>query len=108
MGVIPLGSQHAGFGAEASGIVRRIGPSATKFRIGDRVIVTASVAFSSVIMAPETHCERMPDEMSFAEGASMTVVFMTAIHALVDIGRLEQGKVRNREKSHGEASGHSN
>ncbi|RYP11915.1 hypothetical protein DL765_007558 [Monosporascus sp. GIB2] len=92
MGVLGLLDHDHGFGYEASGIVRRIGSDVTKVRVGDRVIVMGLEAFQTTLTTPEFLCEKLPYEMSFAEGASMPIVFLTAIHSLVNLGRLEKGQ----------------
>ncbi|RYO92343.1 hypothetical protein DL766_010347 [Monosporascus sp. MC13-8B] len=92
MGVLGLLDHDHGFGYEASGIVRRIGSDVAKVRVGDRVIVMGLEAFQTTLTTPEFLCEKLPYEMSFAEGASMPVVFLTAIHSLVNLGRLEKGQ----------------
>lgn len=85
------------FGYEAAGIVRRIGKNVTKLRVGDRAVFMGMETFSTVVTAPEMLYEKLPDGMSFAEGASMPLVFTTAIYCLVDIGRLAKGQVSSTD-----------
>ncbi|KAI9692847.1 MAG: Type I Iterative PKS [Bathelium mastoideum] len=92
MGIIELPSKEPTFGYEASGVVRRVGPNVTKLGVGDRTVLTGIKNFSTVVTSSELLHEKLPDDMSFAEGASMPLVFMTAIYSLVDIGRLEKGQ----------------
>lgn len=80
------------FGYEASGVVRRVGPKATEFTVGDRVVAKAFNLVSTVTTLPEVHFVKMPDNVSFVEGASIPVVFVTAIYGLRDIGRLSKGQ----------------
>ena len=87
------------FGYEGAGTIRRIGPDVKKFRVGDRVVFTGIKTFSTVVIATEMLYEKLPDDMSFADGASMPLVFMTAIYSLLDIGRLEKGQVRRNLKA---------
>lgn len=42
----------------------------------------------------EALCEKIPDKMSFTDAASMPLVFGTAIHSLINMGRLSKGQVR--------------
>ncbi|KAI5927661.1 KR domain-containing protein [Camillea tinctor] len=77
---------------EASGIVRRIGHDVTRFQVGDRVVAIRSGACSTKIVTTEVLCEKIPDDISFADGASMPIVFATAIYALINIGRLQKGQ----------------
>ncbi|RYP78429.1 hypothetical protein DL771_000614 [Monosporascus sp. 5C6A] len=92
MGILGDANHDHGFGHEASGIVRRIGSDVTKVGVGDRVVVMGLEAFQTILTTPEFLCEKLPDDMSFAEGASMPVVFLTAIHSLVNLARLEKGQ----------------
>jgi len=93
-GFIELSSHELTFGYEAAGVVRRVGPDAKKVCVSDRVVVMAFDAFSTVVTTTELLCEKLPDEISFADGASMPVVFTTSIYCLIDKARLEKGQVR--------------
>ncbi|KAI1110618.1 hypothetical protein F5Y14DRAFT_345509 [Nemania sp. NC0429] len=86
----PSGQSH--FGYEASGVVRRVGPEVKELSIGDRVIVMGVGTFSTVINTSELLCTKIPDGMSFAEAASMPIVFATAIYSLIDVASLEKGQ----------------
>lgn len=93
MGIIEL--PELAFGYEATGIVRRMGPNVTKFNVGDRVAVVAVKTFSTTITVSELLCEQLPDNLGFVDGASMPLIFTTSIYALIDIGRLQKGQVRD-------------
>lgn len=41
----------------------------------------------------ELLCEELPHGISLAHGASMPIVFTTAIHALMNIGHIQRGQV---------------
>jgi len=91
MGIIELFPPT--FGYEATGIVRRVGPKAAKFSVGDRVALTGFDVFASTVTATEKLCEKLPDELDFTSGASMSLVFATAIYSLINVGGLEKGQV---------------
>jgi NADPH:quinone reductase-like Zn-dependent oxidoreductase len=91
MGILAL--PETNFGYEAAGIVRRIGPKATKFNVGDRVILMGHNTFSTTVTQSELLCERLPEAISLLDGAGSPLCFTTAIYGLVDIGRLEEGQV---------------
>ncbi|KIX08676.1 uncharacterized protein Z518_03333 [Rhinocladiella mackenziei CBS 650.93] len=80
------------FGYEAAGIVRRVGKNVTKLRIGDRAAFMGMETFSTVVTAPDMLYEKLPDNMSFAEGASMPLAFTTSIYCLITVGRLSKGQ----------------
>ncbi|KAI1778816.1 hypothetical protein F4818DRAFT_455103 [Hypoxylon cercidicola] len=88
----PVDDREQGIGQEASGIVRRIGPGVSKVAVGDRVMALGIGAFSTTLITTELLCEVLPDSISFEDGASMPVVFQTAIYSLVNVGRLEKGQ----------------
>ena len=81
------------FGYEGAGTVRRVGPNAQKLRPGDRALFMGNETFSTVVTASEMLFERLPDDITFAEGASMPLVFATAIYSLVNVGKLAKGQV---------------
>jgi NADPH:quinone reductase-like Zn-dependent oxidoreductase len=91
MGIIELFPPT--FGYEAAGIVRRVGPKAGKFSIGDRVVLTGCEVFASTVTTTEKLCEKLPHELDFTSGASMSLVFATAIYSLINVGGLKKGQV---------------
>ncbi|KAF3480038.1 uncharacterized protein GIQ15_07014 [Arthroderma uncinatum] len=90
MGIIELPTPT--FGYEATGIVRRVGPKAEKLGVGDRVALTGVAVFASTVTTTEKLCERLPDELDFTDGATMPLVYATAIYSLINVGRLEKGQ----------------
>ena len=90
MGLVPM----TGLGQEASGTVFRTGSRAAKsFKLGDRVS-TVSVGGSH---ATKARCDfrvtsKMPDTMSFEEGAAVPMVHATAYYALVRLAKLRRGQ----------------
>lgn len=90
MGLIPV----TGLGVEASGVVLRAGSNAAKaFKPGDRVS-TMSVGGTH---ATKTRCDfrvtaKIPDTMSFEEGAAASTVHATAYYVLVKLAKLRRGQ----------------
>ncbi|KZF21837.1 polyketide synthase [Xylona heveae TC161] len=76
------------FGQEAAGIIRRAGPEVQDFQIGDRVMVVGHCTCASVIVQSEALCIKLPDSLTFNEGAILPIVYSTAFHALVNLARL--------------------
>jgi NADPH:quinone reductase-like Zn-dependent oxidoreductase len=91
MGIIELTPPT--FGYEATGIVRSVGPRAEKLRVGDRVALVGYNVFASTTTTSETLCEKLPEDLSFTDGASMPLVFATTIYSLINVARLENGQV---------------
>lgn len=72
-------------GLEASGVVSRCGPGCSRLRPGDRVITWAQGgAMADEMVVGEELCLRLPDNLSFAEGAAFRMAYETAYHGLVE------------------------
>ena len=93
MGILTL--PETNFGYEAAGVVRKIGPKATKFCVGDRVVAMGYKTFATTLTQSEMLCEKIPDSMDLLDGAASPLCFTTAMYGLMDIGRLEEGQVSN-------------
>lgn len=81
-----------GFGVECSGVVRAIGPDVTDFTVGQRVMAITQDAYATTTKTTSSLCIKMPDDLSFEEGASMPCVYPTVIHGLVNLARLDKGQ----------------
>jgi NADPH2:quinone reductase len=80
-------------GLEGAGTVAEVAPDVAGWRPGDRVIVRArpGTFAEEAVVGPEALLP-MPQALSYAEGAALTVGYGTAWHALVDRGRLAAGE----------------
>lgn len=82
-------------GWDAAGIVKKVGESVTGFSVGDKVFARPAtnpngtyaeyVAVDSNLLAP------MPENVSYAEAASIPLVGETAWTALVEIAKIKEG-----------------
>lgn len=81
-----------GLGIECAGVVRRVGPSVLNLSVGDRVVAFDHGCFSSSFVTNANLVAKIPDNLSFENAASMPCVYTTAIHALINIGRLTKDK----------------
>ncbi|MFN7944402.1 MAG: NADPH:quinone oxidoreductase family protein [Blastocatellia bacterium] len=80
-------------GNEVAGIVEAVGSEVTQFAPGDRVqAIASSGGYAEYSLAPAAKTFRLPDAMSFAEGAAMTVVYQTSYFALRDRAHLQPGE----------------
>lgn len=81
-------------GLEYAGIVVGLGPTAKKFKIGDRVMGCKFVdgALQSHIQIDEDVIFRMPDGVTFCEAATMPAAFATSYYCLVMTARLKKGE----------------
>jgi mycoketide-CoA synthase len=83
---------EAPLGSEGSGVVEEVGPDVDDLAAGDRVMGMFAEAFGPLAVADRRALIRIPDGWSFAEAASVPLVFATARYALVDLARLERGE----------------
>ncbi|KAK6206411.1 beta-ketoacyl synthase domain-containing protein [Colletotrichum tabaci] len=85
-----IADPHLGY--EGAGVVLRTGSKVTNVKEGDRVSAHVYGSHATVARTVDIMCARMPDDISFVEGASFPVVFTTAYHALVNLARLRPGQ----------------
>ncbi|KAI0604978.1 Qor NADPH:quinone reductase and related Zn-dependent oxidoreductase [Pyrenophora tritici-repentis] len=90
MNIIELATRQ--FGLEAAGVVTRIGSSVKDFQIGDRVVCLKNSAFAKYICVPEFACAKIPPGAGLEEASSMLVPYTTAIHSLINVGKLTEGQ----------------
>lgn len=79
-------------GGEVAGVVRAVGEGVSDFKIGDRVIAgSGSGGMAEQIATRASNTYHLPEQFSFAEGASLLMTYGTSIHALLDRGHLKAG-----------------
>ena len=71
-------------GKDAAGVVDKIGEGVTKFGPGDRVYTSGSNTgtYAEFSLCEEKHLGRLPDHVSFEEGAGIWTPYATAYRAL--------------------------
>ena len=80
-------------GGEIAGEVLAAGEGVSGWKAGDRLI--AALGFGGLVeqvVVPAARAIPLPPERSFEEGSALLMTYATAIHALVDRGRLEAGQ----------------
>lgn len=80
-------------GKDLAGVVSAIGEGVATCKPGDRV--TAQIeygAYAEKCLVPQQNCQVMPPAMSFADGAAMGLVYLTAHFALVERGMYRRGE----------------
>jgi len=80
------------FGDEVGGIVTAVGSCVTHVTRGDRVFGLAVFGLATRTVARGSDVQRIPNDLSFEEAATLPVVFMTSWHALKNVARLRQGE----------------
>jgi NADPH2:quinone reductase len=80
-------------GLEIAGTVMALGPEATRWRIGDRVMALVSGGgYAQYCAAHESHAIAIPDNLSFAEASAVPETFFTVWHNVFERGRLKSGE----------------
>jgi NADPH:quinone reductase-like Zn-dependent oxidoreductase len=90
--LVVSGSDDASvFSQEISGVVRAIGSKVNNLVVGDRVAGFAHSTLSTHSRTSSKLVQKIADSDSFSEMASIPVAYATAIHALHDLARIEEG-----------------
>ncbi|WP_416069215.1 SDR family NAD(P)-dependent oxidoreductase [Streptomyces buecherae] len=82
----------ATMGGEGAGVVLEVGQGVTDLAPGDRVMGMINASFGPIAIADRRQLVRMPRGWTFAQGASVPVVFLTAYIGLVELGKLRAGE----------------
>jgi NADPH:quinone reductase-like Zn-dependent oxidoreductase len=80
-------------GGEIAGEVVEVGEAVSGWAPGDRLI--AALGFGGLaerVVIPADRAIALPAERSFEEGSALLMTYATAIHALVDRGKLQAGQ----------------
>jgi len=80
-------------GYEVSGVVDAVGSSgAADFEVGDRVLaMTRFGGYADTVCVPLESARRIPESMSFEQGAALPVTYLTAHHMLFETGHIRPG-----------------
>ncbi len=83
-------------GSEVAGVVDAVGEDVAEFNLGDRVQAMTSGAsggtYCEYSIAPAGKAFRIPEAMSFEEGAAMPVIYQTSYFALTHRTQIERGE----------------
>lgn len=81
-------------GKDAAGVVEKIGEGVTKFKPGDRVYTAGSISgtYAEYSLCEEKHLGRLPDNVSFEEGAGIWTPYATAYRALFQKAGAKSGE----------------
>ncbi len=80
-------------GGEVAGIVRKVGPGVTRYRIGDRVIAaTTWGGYAQEVVAQAERMIPMPQGLDFETAAGFLLTYGTSHHALKDRAELKAGE----------------
>jgi len=107
-------------GMDVAGVVVEVGSDVRSVKVGDRVVIDPSLSgvpagskfagkgelfgelavvgatedggYAQLCAAPASHVYRIPDNMEFAHAAEFPTCWLTANHALFDVGKLRAGE----------------
>ena len=79
-------------GGEGAGVVSELGAGVEDLAVGDRVMGLMADAFGPLAVTDRRLLVALPEGWSYAQGASVPTVFLTAYHALVDVAGLRGGE----------------
>ncbi|MBL9094617.1 MAG: SDR family NAD(P)-dependent oxidoreductase, partial [Planctomycetaceae bacterium] len=93
LGIYPGDAPDAdSLGDEFAGVVTRVGSAVTARRVGERVFGVCLGAMATHVTVDAGVCMPLPDDMSFEEGATIPVVYLTAYRALNQLARMQPGE----------------
>ena len=80
-------------GLEIAGEVVALGPGATRWKLGDKVMaLVVGGGYAEYCLAHESHCLPIPPGLSMTEASAIPETFFTVWHNLFDRGRLKAGE----------------
>lgn len=93
-GLYPVPNLPSGLGLEGAGVVEAIGEGVTGFSVGDRVAYAHGPlgAYSEERNLPADRAVKLPDALSFEQGAAMMLQGLTAQYLLRRTHRVQAGE----------------
>jgi NADPH:quinone reductase-like Zn-dependent oxidoreductase len=85
-------STPARLGTDVAGQAEAVGRNVTQFKPGDEVFGWCRGAFAEYALASQSALATKPDAVTFEQGASVATAALTALQALRDKGRIQQGQ----------------
>ncbi|KAL4971195.1 hypothetical protein BDW66DRAFT_146545 [Aspergillus desertorum] len=78
---------------DCAGTVVELGSNMTsRYVVGDQVCSYYAQSYNNYPIVDGHHCARIPDNISFALGASLPIVWATTYHSLVNVAKLQAGE----------------
>ncbi len=79
-------------GIEFAGDIVELGPDATGWHIGERVMARAFGSYAEYALAGSLTLMRIPDQMSYEQAAAVPNVYITAHDALISNAKMRKGE----------------
>lgn len=82
-------------GSDAAGIVAEIGEGVKKWKVGQRVYLSGAITgtYAEFALCEENQIHKLPDDVTFEEGAAMGVPYATAFRALFQKAKVKPGEI---------------
>ena len=93
-GLYPVPKLPSGIGLEGAGVIEAVGEGVTGFAVGDRVAYAHGPlgAYAEVRNLPADRAVKLPDALSFEQGAAMMLQGLTAQYLLRRTHRVQAGE----------------
>ena len=79
-------------GKEGAGVIKEVGDGVDRLKVGDRVMVQVEYGtYAQEVLADESQCYPVPDDVSFEEAAAIGIAYQTAHFALVARAHVKEG-----------------
>ena len=92
LGALGMYPGEISIGGEGAGVVLEVGPGVEDLVVGDRVMGLLDGAFGSVAVTDRRLLVPVPQGWSWAQAASVPIVYLTAYHGLVDLAKVRAGE----------------
>ncbi len=79
-------------GFEGAGVVVEVADDVTSLNVGDKVMGLLRAGASNQAISLAKVLVKMPSNLSFRDGATIALNFLTAYYALFDLGKLKEGE----------------
>ncbi len=78
-------------GGESAGRVSRVGAGVSDLHVGDDVMCMAGGSFGRYVLTPRDAVVRLPAGLTYEQGASIPITFLTAHYGLHHLARIKKG-----------------
>jgi NADPH:quinone reductase-like Zn-dependent oxidoreductase len=92
MGFGLMKPKHLVLGADMAGRIEAVGHKVTRFKVGDEVFGSGMGGFAEYACIREDHTAIKPPATTFEQAAAVPVAGLTALQALRDHGRIQEGQ----------------
>ncbi len=88
LGMYPGGGE---LGSECAGVISAVGANVERFQVGDPVVAVGLGSFASHVITPARYVAPKPENLTFAEAATIPSAFLTSYYALHHLAKIKAG-----------------